>query len=112
MRLDDRCTYPLELHCALLWGGQLERDLLTEIWAQADRKSFYGAEAFALSEDWEFLYLTLHAARHGLSSLKWLVDLDRLSSRGPDWGKSDEHGKALGMGRRGAIYPRGVRFAF
>jgi hypothetical protein len=110
MRLDDICTYPLELHCALLWGGQLERDLLTEIWAQADRKSFYGAEAFALSEDWEFLYLTLHAARHGLSSLKWLVDLDRLSSRGPDWERVMN--KALGMGRRGAIYPRGVRLAF
>jgi Uncharacterised nucleotidyltransferase len=85
MRQDDICMYPLELHCALLWGGQLERDLLTEIWAQANRKTFYGVEAFALSEEWEFLYLTLHAARHGLSSLKWLVDLDRLCSRRPDW---------------------------
>jgi hypothetical protein len=87
MRQDDICTYPLELHCALLWGGQLERDLLTKIRAQADRKTFYGVEAFALSEEWEFLYLTLHAARHGLSSLKWLVDLDRLRSRGSDWEK-------------------------
>ena len=33
MRLDDICTYPLELHCALLWGGQLERDLLTSFLA-------------------------------------------------------------------------------
>jgi Uncharacterised nucleotidyltransferase len=77
MRQDDICTYPLELHCALLWGGQLERDLLTKIWAQANRKTFHGVEAFALSEEWEFLYLTLHAARHGRSSLKWLVDVER-----------------------------------
>src|SRR5712691_8974032 len=86
MRQDNTCTYPLELHCALLWGGELERDLLNEIWAQADRKTFYGVAAFALSEEWEFLYLTLHAARHGLASIKWLLDLDRLCSRGSvDW---------------------------
>lgn len=88
MRRDHLCAYPLELHCALLWGGELEEALLSEIWASAERKTFYGVEAFALSEEWEFLYLTLHAARHGRSSLKWLADLDRLCSRGSvDWEK-------------------------
>jgi Uncharacterised nucleotidyltransferase len=86
MRRDHLCAYPLELHCGLLWGGGLEEALLSEIWASANRKTFYGVEAFALSEEWEFLYLTLHAARHGRSSLKWLADLDRICSRGSlDW---------------------------
>jgi hypothetical protein len=54
----------------IYWGGQQERDLITEIWAHADRKSFYGVKAFVLSEEWEFLCLTLHATRHGRSSFK------------------------------------------
>ncbi len=86
MRRDHLCAYPLELHCGLLWGGALEEALVSEIWASVDRKTFDGVEGFALSEEWEFLYLTLHAARHGRASLKWLVDLDRICSRGSlDW---------------------------
>ena len=27
MREDQLCTYPVELHCGLVWGGRLERDL-------------------------------------------------------------------------------------
>lgn len=82
MREDELCAYPLELHCGLVWGGRLERDLLRNIWADAVRTSFYGVPAFALSRDWEFLYLAVHAARHGTHSLKWFVDLDRFCSRG------------------------------
>lgn len=97
MREDQFCTYPLELHCGLLWGGRLERDLLRAIWADAVRTSFYGVPAFALSSDWEFLYLAVHAARHGRHSLKWFVDLDRFCSRSPlDWGSIQQKAQRLG----------------
>ncbi len=97
MREDQLCTYPLELHCGLVWGGRLERDLLKDIWADAVPKSFYGVPAFALSSDWEFLYLAVHAARHSRHSLKWFVDLDRFCSRGQlDWGSIKEKAERLG----------------
>jgi len=96
-RQDHVCAYALELHCGLLWGGSLERELLEEIWSEAARKSFHGVPAFALSAEWEFLYLAVHAARHGWLSLKWYVDLDRLCCRGTiDWKKVNEKAKRLG----------------
>jgi hypothetical protein len=97
MREDELCAYPLELHCGLLWGGRLERDLLKEIWADAVPLSFYGVPAFVLSSDWEFLYLAVHAARHGLLSLKWFVDLDRFSShRALDWTSIKQKAQRMG----------------
>ena len=91
------CSYALELHCGLVLGGPLERELLEEIWSDAARKTFYGVPTFALSAEWEFLYLAVHASRHGGPSLKWLIDLDRLCSRGAiDWKKVSEKAKWLG----------------
>jgi hypothetical protein len=96
-RQDRMCAYTLELHCGLVWGGPLERELLEEIWSDAGRKTFFGAPAFALSAEWEFLYLAAHASRHSGPSLKWLVDLDRLCRRGMiDWKKVNEKAKWLG----------------
>jgi len=100
MRQDSACSYPLQLHCGLIWGGPAERSLAAEIWSEAPRKTFRGVPAFALSADWEFLYLAVHAARHGLRPLKWLVDLDRLCSRRTvDWERVKERAKLLGWGR-------------
>jgi hypothetical protein len=93
------CTrpYDLELHSGLFWGGRLERDLLEQIWSDTIRKSFYGAPAFALSAEWEFLYLAVHAAEHTWLTLKWYADLDRLCCRGTiDWKKVNEKAKLLG----------------
>ena len=96
-RQDCMRAYQLELHSGLLWGGQLERELLEEIWSDAGRKSFYGVPAFALSAEWEFLYLAVHAAQHGWLSLRWYVDLDRLCCRGMiDWKMVNEKAKWLG----------------
>ncbi|PYV21532.1 MAG: hypothetical protein DMG27_20545 [Acidobacteria bacterium] len=102
VREDRACVYPLQLHCGLVWGGPVERDLLGQIWSEAVRKTFHGVPAFALSADWEFLYLAVHAARHSLTPLKWLVDLDRLCSSGTvDWEKAKE--KARRLGWEGAV---------
>jgi hypothetical protein len=102
MRETPMCTYPIELHCGLLWGGELERGLLKRIWSDAIRKTVYKAEAFALSAEWEFLYLAIHAARHGQLALKWLIDLDRFCSRSTlDWQSIEQ--KAIELGWKGAI---------
>ena len=90
-------AYTLELHSGLLWGGRLERELLEAIWSDAGRKSFYGVPGFALSAEWEFLYLAVHAAQHAWLSLTWYADLDRLCCRGAiDWKKVNEKAKWLG----------------
>jgi len=97
IRESPMCMYPLELHCGLVWGGRLERDLLEKIWSDASRETVYGVSAFALSPDWEFLYLATHAARHGQNSIKWLVDLDRFCSRRTlDWKSIQQKAQRLG----------------
>jgi putative nucleotidyltransferase-like protein len=97
MRQDRLCAYPLQLHCGLVWGGPVERSLLEAIWSEAAPITFHGIPAFGLSAEWEFLYLAVHAARHGLFPLKWLVDLDRLCARRTlDWKKMKDRGTRLG----------------
>ena len=96
-RQDSMRAYALELHSGLLWGGQLERELLEEVWSDAGRRNFYGVPAFTLSAEWEFLYLAVHAAQHGWLSLRWYADLDRICCRGAiDWKKVNEKAKWLG----------------
>ncbi len=97
MREDARTVYPLQVHCGLIWGGPAERSLLAEIWADAAPRPFHEAPAYALSPEWEFLYLAVHAARHGLFPFKWLVDLDWIMVRGAlDWKKVQAMAKRLG----------------
>lgn len=80
----------------------MEREWLEEIWKDAGRRSFHGVAAFTLSADWEFLYLAVHAAKHGWVSLKWFLDLDRLCSRGMvDWERVSA--KAQRLGWEGAV---------
>jgi hypothetical protein len=97
MREDARSVFPLQVHCGLIWGGPAERRLLTEIWADALPQPFHAAPAYALSPEWEFLYLAVHAARHGLFPFKWLVDLDWFTVRGAlDWNTVQEKARRLG----------------
>jgi hypothetical protein len=97
MREDARSVYALQVHCGLIWGGPAERRLLGDIWADAAPRPFREAPAYALSPEWEFLYLAVHAARHGLFPFKWLVDLDWLVIRGAlDWKKVQEMSRRLG----------------
>jgi len=96
-RQDGASTHTLEVHCGLVWGGPLEREILEEVWSNATRQEFHGVPAFALSPEWEFLYLAVHAAQHGGLSLKWYLDLDRLCCRGMiDWRKAQAKANSLG----------------
>jgi hypothetical protein len=97
MREDARQAYPLQLHCGLNWGGPAERPMLAEIWSEAVPRPFHAAPALALSPEWEFLYLAVHVARHGLFPFKWLADLDWLVARGAlDWKKVQDMARRLG----------------
>ena len=97
MRKEPAFAVGLELHSALVWGGSLDSELLEQVWAEAPRISFRGVPAFALSADWEFLYLAIIASRHGGSSLKWYADLDRMCyRRSVDWKKASQRALSLG----------------
>ena len=75
----------------------MERPLLAGMWSDAAPQPFHAAPAYALSPEWEFLYLAVHAARHGLFPFKWLVDLDWLSVHGAlDWKEVQEKARWLG----------------
>ena len=100
MREDTRWVYPLQVNCGLMCGGPAERRVLAEVWSDAARQPFHAAPAYALSPEWEFLYLAVHAARHGLFPFKWLVDLDWLVVRGAlDWKKVQGMARRLGWER-------------
>jgi hypothetical protein len=97
IRKEPAYTVGLELHSALVWGSSLDRGLLEQVWAEAPRITFRGVPAFALSAEWEFLYLAITAHRHGGSSLKWYVDLDRFCrQRSIDWKRTAEKATSLG----------------
>jgi hypothetical protein len=56
---------------------------------EARPQDFFGAPAFALTPEWEFLYLCIHATDHEWQSLKWLADINQLASSGQvDWKKT------------------------
>jgi hypothetical protein len=88
MRADEKAHYSVQVHCGLIWGGPAERQSLNEVWQDAVPRHFHDAPAYAMDPEWEFLYLALHAARHGMFPFKWLVDLDWIVARGGvDWPK-------------------------
>jgi len=94
---DGNRPCPVELHWALVWGGPLEKELVQELWSEAQPKAFFGIPAYALSPAWEFLYLAVHAIRHGWTALKWFVDLEELYSRSAlNWENVKDKAKRLG----------------
>lgn len=97
MRQDARQSYPLQVHCGLIWGGPAEASMLAEIWADYASPKADGAPNFAMGREWEFLYLAIHAARHGFFPAKWLVDLDWFIARGGvDWTEVQKIASRLG----------------
>ena len=79
-------SYLLELHWDLAWRWRGDAAMVDDVWAEARPRGFWGVEAWALSPEWELLYLTVHAARHRWQGLKWLVDIHEVCSRAKfDW---------------------------
>jgi hypothetical protein len=87
----------VELHWGVLWGGKTEESVTDQLWADAYPTTVFGAPSYALSAEWQILFLAAHAARHQWQGLKWLVDLHELySSPEVDWDKLDKKAKQLG----------------
>jgi Uncharacterised nucleotidyltransferase len=79
-------TYLVELHWTLLQDSAKDEQAMTELWSQARPADFFGARAWQFTPEWQFLYLSFHAAYHKWNTLKWLADIHELcSSTPPDW---------------------------
>ncbi len=90
-----RC--PVELHWDIAWRWPRDAWAITDLWAEARPRPFGDVEAWALSPEWEILYLAVHAARHRWQGLKWLVDVHEICVRGEvNW--AEARGKARRFG--------------
>jgi hypothetical protein len=92
--------YVVDLHWHVAWRWPAEAAALADLWAGARSVPFHGGEAWALSPEWEFLFLAVHAARHRWQPLKWLVDMHEICERGDvDWGKLKAKATTFGLER-------------
>ncbi len=95
--------YVLELHWDIAWRWRADSEMVDHLWADARPGTVLGADAWALSPEWELLYLALHAARHRWSALKWLVDIHEICVRGGlDWAGVQDRARRFGLER--ALY--------
>jgi Uncharacterised nucleotidyltransferase len=89
--------YMIEPHWGLLAGPWVDKAAVADLWAESRPHTFSGIPAYALSPEWELLFLVAHATRHCCQGLKWLVDIHELCSReGIDWEKLTAKAKRLG----------------
>lgn len=97
VRRDHALPHRLELHWDIVWRWRPDTKATDDLWANARPKAFWGVEAYALSPEWELLYLAVHAAHHRWQTLKWLVDIhDLCACGGIDWPKVTDTATRLG----------------
>jgi hypothetical protein len=97
VRWERGFLYLLEPHYGLLAGPWVDKAALEHLWAESRPQAFLGVAAYALSPEWEVLFLVAHAARHRWRGLKWLIDIHELCSRGGmNWEKLAAKAKRLG----------------
>jgi hypothetical protein len=77
-RKGEVLSYLVEIHWTLFQHSSRDKEALQDLWAQTRLGSFFGAPAFSLSPEWQFLYLGTHAAYHRWHTLKWLADIHEL----------------------------------
>jgi hypothetical protein len=92
--------YVLELHWDIAWRWRADSEMVDHLWTDARPGTVLGADAWALSPEWELLYLALHVARHRWSALKWLVDIHEICVRGSiDWAGVEDRAQRFGLER-------------
>ncbi len=85
-RQDKAYGHELDLHWGVLWWRPLDKGAIEDLWSEARPTIVLGVPAYALSPEWEFLFLAAHAARDGWIGLKWLADIQEACARGGiDW---------------------------
>lgn len=91
LRETEVLSYFVELHWTLLHGSSKNSRAMENLWAESRPLDFFGAKGYSLTPEWQFLYLSFHAAYHKWSSLKWLADIDQLCrSATVDWDRVQE----------------------
>src|SRR5262249_7346617 len=65
----------IELHWDLVWRWRGDTLATDEVWREAERTTWWEADGYRLSPEWELIYLAVHAAPHRWGQLKWLVDI-------------------------------------
>jgi hypothetical protein len=80
--------YVIDLHWGIGWSAPDDRRAAAALWAESHPVTRLGVQMQTMSPHWELLTLAVHAARHGWSPLKWLVDVHDYCQRRPvDWQK-------------------------
>jgi len=91
-------VYTVEFHWRLVHGEAQSSPATGDAWEEARLEGRLGGTIYALSREWEFLYLCLHAASHGWGSLKWLADINEIcTSEHVDWEKVREKASRFGL---------------
>jgi Uncharacterised nucleotidyltransferase len=89
--------YVLEPHWGVLWGMPSDGGATEDLWGEASPQVFLGVPAYALSPEWNLLFLAAHAAHHQWQWLKWLVDIHEVCiQRSIDWEKLGAKAQRLG----------------
>lgn len=85
-------TYLVEVHWTLLQDSFKDMEATAELWAQARPADFFAVRAWDLTPEWQFLYLSFHAAYHKWNTLKWLADIHELCISTPvNWRQVEEN---------------------
>ena len=91
-------AFPLDLRWRLLPYGSADTEAIRDLWAESREANYFGVLARALSPEWEFLYLAVHAASHGWQMLKSLVDIHQISTANTvDWRKARQKADRFGL---------------
>ena len=91
----------IELHWKLS-GSYFSMPLqLSHLWSRMDKTQLGGMPISTLPFDDLFVYLCVHAARHGFERLEWVCDLNELiqSEEGVDWSRVRHHARIHGCER-------------
>jgi hypothetical protein len=92
-------SYFLELHWTLLQHSSKDAKAMEDLWSEARPREFFGAKAFSLTPEWEFIYLSTHAAYHKWQTLKWIADINDLcATTSIDWETMQKKAATFGLG--------------
>lgn len=100
-----RGSTTFDVHTHLLWSERIKsRSLLinknqNHIYREIKKIEIEGQEAFCLSPSDQVLHLSLHALKHNVNSLIWLVDIKLLFTKWkiPDWLNLLDRARDLGQ---------------
>ena len=98
VRRSEGTTFLLELHWDIAWRWRKHGLLTDDLWAGAKQETYWGTQGYALSPEWQLLYLAAHVSRHQWQGLKWLVDIHEMcASSRIDWERLRKKAKQLGL---------------